>query len=87
MFRTGLPGIQRVVRQGGVNNAGDGPMKKTIGLGICAVAALALTMGGCSKNSESSCCDGAKEGACCKDAAAKADKTPDANKDMGKTGN
>ena len=56
-------------------------MKKTIGFGICAVAALALTMGGCSKNNECSdaasckdkaaCCkDGAKaEGKCCKDAA------------------
>lgn len=60
-------------------------MKKTISFGICAVAALALTMGGCSRNSEgageckdkascsdsSKCCkDGQKsDGKCCKDKA------------------
>ena len=68
-------------------------MKKTIGLGICAVAALALTMGGCSKNSEgSSCCEGSKDKACCK-AGASADckagtaDTTATTKDMSKTGN
>lgn len=48
-------------------------MKKSFAFGICAVAALALTMGGCSKNSEAKCCDGKDTAACCKSGEKKAD--------------